>query len=141
MKLNPLDPALRSLLDAASPATLTLYRQDGEAITSPVWFRLAGDHFEFVVAAADAKLAHLRRDPRCVLLIFEAARPFRGIVVRGAAEIAPDDGARARLAIASRYLGPEGGRAYADLARRPPGFVVRLPLDGARAWELDDKLT
>lgn len=140
MKRDPLDPGLRSLIDAPSSATLTLYREDGEALTSPVWFRLADDQFEVVVAAADAKLAHLRRDPRCVLLIFEAVRPFRGIMVRATASIVPDEGARARLAIASRYLGPDGGRAYADLSRRPPGFVIGLPLAEARAWDLADKL-
>jgi len=56
------------------------------------------------------------------------------------ASISPDAGAHARLDIASRYLGPEDGRAYADLARRPPGFVIGLPLSSARAWDLADKL-
>jgi hypothetical protein len=32
------------------------------------------------------------------------------------------------------------GRAYADLDVRAPGFVVRLPLGAARAWDLADKL-
>ncbi len=141
MRLDLAAAELRSLLDAPSPATLTLHREDGEAITSPVWFRVHDDALEVVVAATDHKLEHLRRDPRCVLLIFEAVRPFRGVQVRGRATIEPDEGARTRLAIASRYLGPEDGRAYADLARRPPGFVVRLPLSAARAWNLADKLS
>lgn len=140
MKLDPLDPSLRSLLTRPSPATLTLYREDGRAITSPVWFRVEGDWFEVVVAASDAKLYHLRRDARCSLLVFEAVRPFRGVHVTGEAMIVPDEGAKTRLAIASAYLGPEGGRAYADLARRPPGFVIRLPVAGATAWDLADKL-
>jgi PPOX class probable F420-dependent enzyme len=140
MKLDLGVPELRSLLEAPSPATLTLYRQDGEAITSPVWFRVEGDAFEVVIGATDRKLEHLRRDPRAILLIFEASQPFRGVQVRGRVTIDPDDGAATRLAIASRYLGPEAGRSYADLARRPPGFVVRLPLSGAHAWDLADKL-
>jgi PPOX class probable F420-dependent enzyme len=140
MKLD-LDAAeLRSLFDAPSPATLTLHGENGEAVTSPVWFRVAGDTFEVVIAASDRKLEHLRRDPRCVLLIFESSRPFRGVEVRGRATFVPDEGAQARLAIASRYLGPEAGRAYADLGRRPPGVVVRLPASSARAWDLADKL-
>jgi PPOX class probable F420-dependent enzyme len=140
MKLDPLDASLASLLSNPSPATLTLNREDGRAITSPVWFRMEGDWFEFVVAAGERKLDHLRADPRCGLLVFEAVAPFRGVQVTGEATIAPDDGARTRLAIASAYLGPEGGRAYADLARRPPGFVIRLPVADARAWDLSDKL-
>ena len=140
MKLDPSDPALGSLLDSPSPATLTLYADDGGAITSPVWFRVAGDWFEVVVAATDHKLRHLRRDPRCALLVFETVRPFRAVQVKGEATIEPDEGARTRLAIASAYLGPEDGRAFADLARRPPGFVVRLPGGAARASDLSDKL-
>lgn len=140
MKLDLAAAELRSLLDAASPATLTLYRADGEAVTSPVWYRVEGAAFEVVVAATDRKLEHLRRDPRATLLIFEAVRPFRGVQVHGRVSIDEDDGSRVRLAIASRYLGAQDGRAYADLGRRPPGFVVRLPLDWARGWDLADKL-
>jgi PPOX class probable F420-dependent enzyme len=125
-----------SLLDAPSPAVLTLYREDGEAIVSPVWFRVHGDAFEVVVAVTDRKLAHLRRDPRCVLLVFETVPPFRGVQVRGRATLTPDEGARARRAIAARYLGDERGARYADLERRPPGVVISLPLTDARAWDL-----
>jgi len=140
MKLDPRSATLRSLIEEASPATLTIYDEDGHALTSPVWFRLVEDVFEVVVADGDPKLTHLRRDPRCVLLIFETVRPFRGVTVNAVASISPDAGAHARLDIASRYLGPEDGRAYADLARRPPGFVIGLPLSSARAWDLADKL-
>ena len=132
--------AMRSLLDRPSPAVLVLRREDGEPIVSPVWFRVHDEAFEVVVATTDHKLEHLRRDPRCVLLVFEAVPPFRGVQVRGRATIIPDEGAQARLAIASRYLGPEDGARYADLARRQPGVVVRLPLAAARAWDLADKL-
>lgn len=140
MKLDVRADELRTLLEAASPATLTLYGDDGEAITSPVWYRVADDSFEVVVATSDHKLAHLRRDPRCILLIFEATPPFRGVMVRDQASMEFDESAQVRLAIATRYLGPEAGRAYADLDRRPPGWVVRLPVAAARAWHLGDKL-
>ncbi len=140
MKLDLRAHELRSLLEAASPATLTLYREDGQAITSPVWFRAADDAFEVVVGASDPKLAHLQRDPRCVLLIFEATAPFRGVMVRDRADLVLDSEARSRLAIASRYLGADAGRAYADVERRPPGWVVRLSMQMASAWSLADKI-
>jgi PPOX class probable F420-dependent enzyme len=140
MRLIDAAERMRSLLEAPSPATLTLRREDGEAITSPVWFRAHEDAVELVVAITDHKLEHLRRDPRCSLLIFETVQPFRGVQVRGLATLTPDDGARTRLAIASRYLGPDRGARYADLARRPPGIVVRLPLAEARAWDLSASL-
>jgi|SRR4051812_9739609 hypothetical protein len=139
MKIDLLDRSLASLIDAASPATLTMNRKQG-SVTSPVWFRLVDDTFEVVIAAGDRKLEYLHDDPRCVLLIFEAIRPFRGIEVGAVATIVPDEGALTRLAIASRYLGPHDGRAYADIKRRAAGFVVRLPAHAARAWSLADKV-
>ena len=99
-------------------------------------FRLHGDAFQIVMAIGDRKLAHLRRDPRCILLIFETIPPFRGVQVHGRATMASDDGAEVRLAIASRYLGPDRGRGYPDTERRPPGIVVSLPVADARAWDL-----
>lgn len=140
MKLDIEADELRSLFEAPSPATLTLYREDGEAITSPVWFRAQENAFELVIAASDRKLAHLRRDPRCALLIFEASPPFRGVMVRGRATLALDDGSAVRRAIASRYLGRDRGAAYADVVRRDPGYVVRLPMSAARAWSLADSI-
>jgi len=140
VKLDAAADAIRSLLDDPSPAVLVLRREDGGPLVSPVWYRVAEDVIEIVVAITDGKLEHLRRDPRCTVMVFEAVPPFRGVQARGVATLLPDEGARTRLAIASRYLGPERGPRYADIERRPPGVVVRLPLADARAWDLADKL-
>ncbi|MEO5964908.1 MAG: hypothetical protein ABIR11_05540 [Candidatus Limnocylindrales bacterium] len=87
MQRDPVGPELRSLIDAPSPATLTLFRDDGQVMT-----------------------------------------------------IVPDAAAEGRLAIATRYLGAERASAYAGVARRPPGFVIRLDASGAKAWDLSDSL-
>jgi len=121
-------PELRSLLDASWPATLTLHRKDGEAVTSPVWFRVHDGAFEVVVAATDHKLEHLRRNPRCILLVFESIRPFRGVEVRGQATILEDEGARVRLAIASRYV-ITGDLGAAPLRREIERLAKRGRLD------------
>jgi hypothetical protein len=62
---------------------LTTYRKDGSAHTVPVWFRWVDDAFEVVIVKGDVKLRHLARDPRCVLVVFEAVRPFRGLKCAG----------------------------------------------------------
>ena len=74
---------LRTLLEAPSPAVLATYRKDGSALVSPVWFRWNAEAFEVVIAEGDVKLRHLARDPRCLLVVFETVRPFRGIEARG----------------------------------------------------------
>ena len=74
---------LRSLLEAPAPAVLTTYRNDGSAHPVPVWFHWTGEAFEVVVAKEDVKLRHLARDRRCVLVVFEAVRPFRSVRCAG----------------------------------------------------------
>jgi PPOX class probable F420-dependent enzyme len=134
-----MDPArglddLRSLLEAPAPAVLVTYGRDGSAAVSPVWFRYTGDAFEVVVAKNDVKLRHLARDPRAVLMIFEAVAPFRGVKIRADVELDDSHVEEVRRAISSRYLGPETAEAF--VARRGEGVVVRLPASAARLWDL-----
>jgi len=114
---------------------LTTYRKDGSALVSPVWFRWADDAFEVVIAEDDVKLRHLARDHRCILVVFEATRPFRGVEVRGQAELVECDVKPIRAAIAKRYLGATDGERFAA-ERSKPGVLLRLPADEPRVWDL-----
>lgn len=127
---------VRPLLEAPSPAVLTTYRQDGSALVTPVWFRFEDGAFEVVIAKGDVKLRHLARDPRCVLVVFEAVRPFRGVEVRGRPALVEGDVTAARTAIAGRYLGAEDGRRFADERRSKPGVLLRLAPEQPRVWDL-----
>ena len=126
----------RSLLEAPSPAVLTTYRKDGGALVSPVWFRWHDEAFEVVIAKGDLKLRHLAADPRCALVVFEAVRPFRGVEVRGEAELVDCDVTAARAAIASRYLGVADGERFAADRASKPGVLLRLAADNPRVWDL-----
>lgn len=127
---------VRSLLEAPSPAVLTTYRKDGSAHVSPVWFRWSGGALEVVIAKGDLKLGHLARDPRCVLVVFEAVRPFRGVEVRGVPELIDGDVGAVRTAIAGRYLGAGDGERFAAERRSRPGVLLRLACDSPRVWDL-----
>src|SRR5919204_1749757 len=126
----------RPLLEAPSPAVLATYRKDGSALLSPVWFRWHEGAFEVVIAEDDVKLRHLRRDRRCVLVVFEAVPPFRGLEVRGEPEEVEGDVTAARAAIAGRYLGPTDGARFAEARRMTPGVLVRIVPREPRAWDL-----
>jgi len=127
---------VRPLIDAPSPAVLTTYRKDGSALTTPVWFRFHDGAFEVVLAEGDVKRQHLGRTPRCLLVIFEAVPPFRGIEVKGEPELVDTDVTSVREAIAGRYLGVERGRRYAETRRSRRGTVVRLLPNDPRVWDL-----
>jgi len=101
---------------------------------TPVWYRRRNDAFEVVVAEGDPKLRNLRRDPRCTLLVFEASPPFRGLEVKGDAELVEVDVGEARAEIAGRYLGAELGERFAA-ERTKPGVIVRLAAT-PREWDL-----
>ena len=127
---------VQSLLEAASPAVLTTYRKDGSALVSPVWFRWMDGGFEVVIAKGDVKLRHLGGDPRCILVVFEAVRPFRGIEVRGVGELVECDISSARAAIAGRYLGVADGERFAVERKSTPGVLLRLAPTNPRVWDL-----
>jgi PPOX class probable F420-dependent enzyme len=131
---------VRSLIDAPSPAVLTTYRSDGSALTTPVWFRFHDGAFEVVLAEGDVKRQHLARRPHCLLVVFEAVPPFRGVEVKGEPELADGDVTDAREAIAGRYLGVERGRRFASARRSPRGTLLRLVPTSPRIWDLSAAL-
>jgi PPOX class probable F420-dependent enzyme len=127
---------LRSLLDAPSPAVLATYRRDGSAFVRPVWFRWHDGAFEVVIAEGDVKLRHLAANPECVLVVFEAVPPFRGIEAQGTPELLEGDMTAARTAIAARYLGERAGARFAAERRSKPGVLLRLRVEDPRVWNL-----
>ena len=127
---------VKPLLDAPSPAVLTTYRRDGSALTTPVWFRFHDGAFEVVLAEGDVKRRHLMRHPRCLLVIFEAVPPFRGVEIKGEPQLEDMDVSSVRAAIAGRYLGAERGRRFAESRKSPRGTLVRLLPEDPRIWDL-----
>lgn len=127
---------LRSLLAAPSPAVLTTYRNDGTLLLSPVWYRWNGEaSFEIVIALGDVKARHLERDRRCGFLVFETARPFRGLELWTEAELIECDVRATRRAIAERYLGADSAEAFTR-SRDDHAFLVRLTEATPRVWDL-----
>lgn len=129
-------PGVESLLESPAAAVLTTHRKDGTALCSPVWFRRDGEVFEVVIAEGDLKLRHLARDPRCVLVVFEAVPPFRGVEARGEAVLVEGDVTAARTSIASRYLGAEAGERFAAQRAATPGVLLQLRPEAVRTWDL-----
>ena len=127
---------VQSLIDAPSPAVLTTYRRDGSALTTPVWFRFHEGAFEVVLAEGDVKREQLRRRPACLLVVFEAVPPFRGVEVKGEPQLVERDVTEVREAIAGRYLGTERGRLFATSRRSPRGTLLRLVPNEPRIWTL-----
>ena len=127
---------VRTLLDAPSAAVLTLVREDGTALMSPVWYRWADGAFEVVIAEGDPKLRHLHQNPDCTLVIFETVAPFRGVEVAGQATLRRGDMTEIRQSMAGPYLGTEAGKRFAADRVSKPGVLLHLPGEHARVWSL-----
>jgi PPOX class probable F420-dependent enzyme len=120
-------------------AVLATYRPDGTVLLSPVWHEWRDGGFNVVTSSRDVKAAHLRRDPRASIVVCEHSPPYRGVELRGRAELRAAGADDAVRRIASRYLGLDAGAAYADSA--DDDLLIRLETGELRAWDFADQLS
>jgi PPOX class probable F420-dependent enzyme len=114
-------------------AVLATHRRDGTVLLSPVWHEWRDGGFGVVTGGRDVKAVHLRRDPRASIVVCEHSPPYRGMEIRCAARLVTAGAGAAVLRIASRYLGPEAGAAYAETAG--DDLLIRLEPGELRAWD------
>jgi PPOX class probable F420-dependent enzyme len=128
---------LGDLLDRPLVAVLATYRRDGDVLLSPVWHEWRDGGFDVVTGSHGVKVRHLRRDPRASIVVYEHEFPYRGIEVRGEARLSSDDVFESARRIATRYLGAEGGVAYAERTR--DDTIIRLEPGRVRGWDFSDE--
>jgi PPOX class probable F420-dependent enzyme len=121
-------------IGGAKYISLTTYRKDGTAVTTPVWQVTSGGEL-FIVTEADAwKVKRIRNNSQVVVTVSD----FRGRVAPGAASakgearLLDEAGtAQARALLARKYLMSRLGNGVAKLLRlrRPPmiGIAVTFP--------------
>lgn len=127
------DPALldhavaRHLLQATMPARLAYVALDGTPRVVPMLFHWTGEEVVLTCWPDDPKAAALQAHPRVALTIDTAEAPFNVLQIRGAAAVALVDGVPSELeAAATRYMGPQAGRAFAEQAARLSPQIVRI---------------
>jgi len=119
-------------------AVLATLRRDGTPLLSPVWYEFQDGVFQIVVNLGDAKDRHLARDPRATIVVAEQTFPYRGVEVRGRAELRTAGAAEATARMANRYLSPEAARSYLSKVQDEQGLLVRLHPEHVRAWDFVD---
>ena len=128
---------LGDLLEQPLVAVLATYRRDGTVLLSPVWHQWRDGGFDVVTGSDGTKTRHLRRNPQASIVVYEHEFPYRGIEVSGEAQVRSVGVEEAARLIATRYLGEEGGTAYAE--RMHDDVVVRLEPGRLRAWDFSDE--
>ena len=114
-------------------AVLGTYRRDGSVLLSPVWHRWSTGGFEVMTGLNNIKVRHLRSDPRASIVVYENAPPYRGVELRTTATLQTIENDDVVRDIASRYLGEEGGEAFA--ASSDDGILIRLEPGDVRTWD------
>src|SRR5262249_57022670 len=104
MRKNLRVDELGDLLDLPLLAVLATHRRDGSVLLSPVWHEWHNGGFQIATNGDGAKAKHLHRDPRASIVVCEQTPPYRGVEVRGDAELRTDGAVCVARRIAIRYL-------------------------------------
>lgn len=120
-------PVAQQLLQATVPARLAYIALDGTPRVVPMQFHWTGDEVVLNCWPDDVKAAAIRTHPEVAITIDTEAPPYRLLQIRGTATVTVVDGASPEMvAAATRYMGPEGGRAWVEQAARLSRRTARI---------------
>ena len=110
--------------------------RDGRPEGTPVWFEYRDGIVRMLVHEKSRKARNVRVNPAVSLTIDTREKPFKGVVLRGQAEVRPaPPGLRGDLA--RRYLGPQAGDRY--LARtvdlEQTDVMIRIKVRSGFGWD------
>jgi PPOX class probable F420-dependent enzyme len=82
-----LSPEQVKLLNAPNFATVATVMADGSPEATVVWIESDAEHVYFNTAMHRLKAGNLQRNPRAAVTVFDPDNPYRGVAVRGRAEL------------------------------------------------------
>jgi len=138
MRRNLQPSELGDLLDRPLNAVLGLHRQGGSILLTPVWHLFKQGSFYIQVPGGDRKIAMLKHDPRCSILVAENEHPYRAIEARGESQISTVDYADLGIEIVRRYVEAYDPGGSASDYLLDGGVIVRIEPTALRAWDYAD---
>lgn len=106
------DPIAQELLNSRIPARLAYVWPDGTPRVTPVWSHWNGSEIILGTVPGSPKLKALAQNPMVALTIDTETFPAKVLMIRGAASVELVDELPEYAAMATRYLGEEGGMAW-----------------------------
>ena len=138
MRRNLAPSDLGDLLDRPLNAVLGLHRRDGSILLTPVWHLFKQGAFFIQVPGGDRKIAIVKRDPRCSILVAENEHPYRAIEASGVGRISSHDYPELGIEIVRRYVQAYDPAASPDDYLLDGGVIVRIEPTTMRAWDYAD---
>ncbi|TMG23191.1 MAG: hypothetical protein E6H96_10185 [Chloroflexi bacterium] len=87
----------------------------------------------------DRKIAIVKRDPRCSILVAENEHPYRAIEASGEGRISSHDYPELGIEIVRRYVQAYDPAASLDDYLLDGGVIVRIEPTTMRAWDYADE--
>lgn len=116
------------VLKRANPAVLATLRSDGAPVTAAMWYLWVDGRILLSFAASRSRLAHLRRDPRASLTVFDGCNWERHISLQGTVTLASDPG----LIDIDKLSLHFNGVVFED--RSGPRVTAWLEIDTIHSW-------
>jgi PPOX class probable F420-dependent enzyme len=116
-------------------AVVAVTAPDGAPHATPTWYEYRRGEAFFITDSTAFKCKCLRRDPRVTLCIDTRKPPYKGVILKGRAEMEEKvaDAMLERMAIA--YMGRRAGREYAAQFKGQAVMVVRFKPDRIISWD------
>lgn len=130
------EPEREAFLADLHVGVIAVERSDGPPLAVPVWYRYEGGVVEVTTEEESVKARLLRRAGRASLSVQREEYPYAYVTVEGPVAFGTATREQ-RVAIASRYLGAEGGEAYVASTEERGGDDVSLTLTPERWLTVD----
>ena len=117
-----LTPDQVKLLNAPHFATVATVMPDGSPEATVVWIESDADHVYFNTAMHRLKARNLQRNPRVAITVFDPDDPYRGIAVRGAAELILEGAHENAHQVSLAYT----GKPFRELGPDEVRVIVRI---------------
>lgn len=127
---------IEALLGSPEVGVLATVDAKGRPEGTPIWFDWDGERVRILVHHASRKARNIRSNPNVSLTIDTRSAPYRGVVLRGTAELSgPDPALRRRLA--ARYLGEDVGRHYIETTASfdTDDVLVTIRVTSRASWD------
>ncbi len=110
-------PEAERFLRGRHVAVLTTINADGTPLQTPIWYLCQDGHIYIRTNSKSGKVRNIRRDPRVSLCVQDERPPYRGVTVKGAASVQPEQ-PQLSASMSRHYLGALAGFFYLRLRNR-----------------------
>ncbi len=126
-----LSPEQVRLLNAPHFATVATVMPDGSPEATVVWIESDADHVYFNTAMHRLKARNLQRNPHAAVTVFDPDDPYRGVAVRGRAELILEGAAENADQVSRAYT----GEPFRELAPDEVRVIVKITPERIHEFE------